>query len=214
MEIQYLGHSSFLLKTKECKVVIDPFDTKIGLTFQKVTADIVTISHQHADHNHLPNVQGDPMVFDWPGEFEKNGVRIFGIQSYHDKKKGAERGENIIFRFEIEDMSIVHLGDQGFVPDDKLIEDIGEVDVLMMPVGGTTTIGSDEAVQTVKHLDPGIIIPMHYKVDKLTVPFEIEPVENFLKKMNVGNVITEDKLVIKKEDMADKDNQVVILRAA
>lgn len=205
------------MKTKECKVVIDPFDSKkMGLPFPKVAADVVTISHHHADHNHLPNVQGEPMVFDWPGEFEKNGVRIFGIQSFHDKKKGAERGENVIFRFEIEDMSVVHLGDQGFVPDDKLIEDIGEVDILMIPVGGATTITSEEAVQTVKHLDPGIIIPMHYHSDLLSkdLPFQFEPVENFLKKMNVGNIETLDKLVIKKEEMATKDNQVIVMRPA
>jgi L-ascorbate metabolism protein UlaG (beta-lactamase superfamily) len=215
MEITYLGHASFLLKTKDCKVLVDPFDPKIGLPSQKMTVDVVTISHHHFDHNFLTNVQGEPMVFDWPGEYEKNGVRIFGIQSYHDKKKGAERGENVIFRFEIDDISIVHLGDQGFVPDDKLIEDIGEVDVLMIPVGGATTIGSDEAAQTIKHLDPGIIIPMHYATDNLSkdIP-QLEPVENFIKKMNVENVTTVDKLVLKKEDLADKDNQIIVMKVA
>jgi hypothetical protein len=103
MEIKYLGHASFLIKTKTAKIVTDPFDPQmVGLKFPKVEAEIVTVSHNHQDHNQVALVLGNPTVFDWPGEFEKMNVRIFGFKTYHDKEKGAKRGENIIFKIEAE----------------------------------------------------------------------------------------------------------------
>ena len=107
MDIKYLGHSSFLIKTKTARIVTDPFDPEmVGLKFPKTEADVVTISHNHKDHNQFKNVSGingvDPLIIDMPGEFEKLGVRIFGFQSFHDKTHGSERGENIMYKFESE----------------------------------------------------------------------------------------------------------------
>ena len=101
MDIKYLGHSSFYVKSKDGRLVTDPYDSSIGLKFPKTEADIVTISHGHPDHSNLSGVTGDVLVVDSPGEFEKKEIRIFGFQSYHDAKKGVERGENIIFKFDI-----------------------------------------------------------------------------------------------------------------
>jgi L-ascorbate metabolism protein UlaG (beta-lactamase superfamily) len=172
MEIKYLGHSSFLIKTKTAKIVTDPFDPNmVGIKFPKTEVDIVTVSHQHKDHNQSKNVSGingvEPLLIDMPGEFEKNGVRVFGFQSFHDKTQGSERGENILYKFESEGLSVLHCGDLGTVPEENFLETIGEVDILMVPVGGIFTIDAEEAFQLVKKVEPAIVIPMHYNSDKI-----------------------------------------------
>ena len=217
MEIKYLGHSSFLIKTKTAKIVTDPFDPEIvGLKFPKTEADIITISHQHNDHNQAKNVLGingmTPLVIDMPGEFEKMGVRVFGFKSFHDAKNGEERGENILYKFETEGLSVLHCGDLGFIPDDGFIDLIGEVDILIVPVGGFYTINADEAAELVKKIEPSIIIPMHYnhpKLDKKNFG-QIQPVSEFTKKFGVENLVPLPKLVYKKEEI-EQEMKVIVL---
>ncbi len=134
MDIKYLGHASFFIKSKDARVVTDPFESSIGIKFSKTEADIVTVSHHHGDHDNVAAITGNPLILDWPGEFEKNGVRMFAYKSYHDKQKGAERGENVLFKFEIEGMSILHCGDLGFVPDNNFLEEIGEINILSIHI--------------------------------------------------------------------------------
>lgn len=215
MEIKYLGHASFFIKTKDACVVTDPFNSDIGVKFPKTEADIVTISHQHADHNNVSGVAGAPLIVEWPGEFEKNKVRIIGYKSYHDKKQGAERGENILYKIEAEGITILHCGDLGFVPDDKLLDEIGDVDILCVPVGGFYTINSAEAVELIKTMEPSIVIPMHYNHSHLNQETfaNLAPVEDFLKKMNVENGSPLPKLVVKKEDLVEEEMKVVVLNS-
>jgi len=217
MEIKYLGHSSFLIKTKTTKVVTDPYDPEmVGLKFPKTEADLVTISHPHKDHNQIKNVSGingvDPLIIDMPGEFEKMGVRIFGFQSYHDKTKGLDRGENILYKFEAEGLSVLHCGDLGVIPEDSFLETIGEVDILMVPVGGFYTIDADEAVQIVKRIEPAIVIPMHYNHSKLNQKnfSQLTGVNEFTKKFGLDNLIPAPKLVYKKEEI-EQEMKVVVL---
>lgn len=212
MTIKYLGHSSFFIKSKDARVVTDPYDPSIGIKFPKIEADIVTVSHEHSDHSRADLVQGAPLIIDWPGEFEKNGVRIFGYKSWHDKEKGAQRGENILYKIEVEDISILHCGDMGVIPDDKLLDEIGEVDILLVPVGGYYTIDSAEAVELIKAVEPAIAIPMHYndikRLDQKTFK-EVAPLEEFVKKWE-GAKVTEDQLVIKKEDLTEETRLVIL----
>jgi L-ascorbate metabolism protein UlaG (beta-lactamase superfamily) len=209
MEIKYLGHSSFLIKTKTTKVVTDPYDSEmVGHKFPKTEADIVTVSHQHNDHNQVKNVLGingiSPLIIDMPGEFEKMGVRIFGFQSYHDKTKGAERGENILYKFEAEGISVLHCGDLGVIPEESFLETIGDVDILMVPVGGLYTIDSEEAIQLVRKIEPAIVVPMHYGSGKLA------GVSEFTKKFGIENLAPIPKLVYKKEEI-EQEMKVVVL---
>jgi len=219
MEIKYLGHSSFLIKTKTTKLVTDPYDSEVvGLKFPKTEADIITVSHHHKDHDQVKNVTGingvDPLIIDMPGEFEKMGIRIFGFQSFHDKTKGSERGENILYKFEAENISVLHCGDLGFVPDDSFIEELGEVDILMVPVGGFYTINSDEAVQLVKKIEPLIVIPMHYfnPASKQKNLSQLAPVSEFTKKFGIENLVPLPKLVYKKEE-TEQEMKVIILES-
>jgi len=209
MEIKYLGHSSFLIKTKEAKLVTDPFDPKmVEIKFPKIEADIVTVSHDHKDHNQEklvnPPIAGEKLLINLPGEFEKKGVRITGYLSFHDDKKGAERGENILYKIEADGVSVLHCGDLGFVPDDSFVDMIGGVDILMVPVGGVYTIDADQATRVIKKFEPSIVIPMHYGWDKLA------QVSEFLKKMGMEKIAPVPKLVIKPEEL-EEELKIVIL---
>ncbi|MBN1168282.1 MBL fold metallo-hydrolase [Candidatus Woesebacteria bacterium] len=163
MDIWYLGHSSFRLKGKTATVVTDPFDPKmVGMDFPKVEADIVTVSHDHRDHNQSDQVKGVKKVIKGPGEYEINGVSIVGIKTYHDSEKGEKRGKNTIYVFEIDDLRLAHLGDLGTKLSEKQIESMGEIDVLFIPIGGEYTINAQVAAQVARDIEPVIIVPMHY----------------------------------------------------
>jgi L-ascorbate metabolism protein UlaG (beta-lactamase superfamily) len=214
MEITHIGHSSFLIKSKEAKILTDPYDPKqLGLSFPKQSADMVTVSHHHFDHDYLDGVKDVRRVFDWPGEYELNQVRIFGFQSYHDDSQGAERGENVIFRIETEGISIVHCGDLGHALTDKLIDEIGEVDILMVPVGGHFTIDAAQAATVTKKISPAMVIPMHYQVDGLVPAINdvLAPVAPFLQKMSATESTPTAKLTVKKDQLSDGEIQVVVL---
>jgi L-ascorbate metabolism protein UlaG (beta-lactamase superfamily) len=224
MEIKYLGHSSFLIKTSNplaevARIIVDPFDPVIGLKFPKVEAvDVVTVSHNHKDHNYITPFQPSTsnsqpsLIIDMPGEFEKKGVRIFGFRSFHDKKMGAEKGEVVMYKFESENISVLHCGDLGFVPDDAFIESIGDVDILMVPVGGIHSLEASEAQELVKKIEPTIILPMHYNNPKLNQELfgKLAPVSEFLKKFGVESLQPIPKLVIRKEEL-EQEMKVVTL---
>lgn len=212
MYIYWLGHSCFKMQEKinseTVTIVTDPYDKKIGLKMPKVEADIVTQSHDHYDHNNLDAVKGDPFVIKTAGEFDIKGIAIDGIEAYHDQKEGAERGKNIIFRFEIDNISIVHLGDLGQDLDDKQLGKIANPDILMIPVGGNYTINAKKAVEIISQIEPRIVIPMHYSVKDLSI--EIDGVDKFIKELGLKPRY-EEKLKISKKDLPQEETELVIL---
>ncbi|OGK14480.1 hypothetical protein A3A93_04300 [Candidatus Roizmanbacteria bacterium RIFCSPLOWO2_01_FULL_38_12] len=214
MEIKYFGHSSFFIKTKFAKIVTDPFDPQmVGLKFPKIEVDIVTVSHSHSDHNYRDNIKEGALFLDWPGEYEKNEVRIRGFSTFHDNKQGAERGENVIYKIEAEGVKVLHCGDLGHSLDEATVELIGSVDILLIPTGGVYTIGPDEAVKVVQEIEPSLVIPMHYGRPELNQATfkDLAPVENFLKEMGAKDTQKVDKLVVKKEELNPEDMKVVVL---
>ena len=219
MEIKYLGHASFLIKTKTARVVTDPFDPEmVGMKFPKTEADIITVSHHHDDHDQvdlvsMPATGSAPLIIEIPGEFEKMGVRITGYKSYHDDKKGEERGENILYKIEAEGITVLHCGDLGFVPDDGFLDEIGDIDILMVPVGGFYTIDAAQAEQLVKKVEPAIIIPMHYAnplMKNKDLAGKLTPVEEFTKKFGIEKPVALPKLIYKKEE-GEAEMKVVVL---
>jgi len=213
MEIKYIAHSSFLIKTKDAKLVTDPYDPAfVGLKFPKQEADVVTISHAHKDHSHTDLIEGAPLILTWPGQFEKKGIRIWGYRSYHDKVEGKERGDVILYKFESEGVSVLHCGDLGVIPPDALLDEIGDVHVLMVPVGGKYALTADEALQLIKKIDPWIVIPMHYGRPDIKIE-GLAPLDEFLKKMGIEKAEPLEKLVVKKEDfVADQAVKVVVFK--
>jgi len=168
MKIKWFGHSCFLLTSSaRFKLLMDPFKPESYLSYTpvRVAADIVTVSHEHFDHNYLDDIAGKPEVLRGSIDKQINGIHIKGLSAFHDDVLGKERGQNTIFCVTMDDINICHLGDLGHVLSAAEISRIGKVDVLLIPVGGVFTIGVDEAGKIVNELKPNITIPMHYKTE-------------------------------------------------
>ncbi len=210
MDIVWYGQACFKLKGKTASVVIDPYDSDFtGLKGPKtLEADLVAITHSHADHNSLKLIAGEPLVLEGPGEYEAKGVSVIGVSTFHDTNQGAERGKNTVFNIELDNMHIVHLGDLGHALNDQQIESIGDVDILLVPVGSVFTIDAKVAAQVVSSLEPRIIIPMHFFLPGLK--FHLEGVEAFLKEMGVENIEPLSKFSITKDKLPEEP-QVVVL---
>jgi L-ascorbate metabolism protein UlaG (beta-lactamase superfamily) len=208
VDINWLGLSCFRIRGSQAVIITDPFPPESGYTLGKQTADIVTISHAHASHNYVQGVSGPPRVVKGPGEYEISGVLVLGLTTYHDAVKGQSRGKNIIYVFEVDGVTICHLGDIGHVIDDKSLEDMGKVDILMLPVGGVTTITAAMAAETIRKIEPKIVLPMHYKTTGSKL--ELDPVDGFLKEMAQPVTEPKPKLNVNKNNLP-LTMQVVVL---
>jgi L-ascorbate metabolism protein UlaG (beta-lactamase superfamily) len=213
MEITYFGHSCFRIKTKTTTVVTDPFDPgMVGFNYPKLEADIVTISHHHRDHDFLERILGSPFVIDGPGEYEVKGVSIFGFKSFHDGRQGAERGENTFYSLEAEGLRVCHLGDLGEKLSSPALEDAGEIDILLFPIGGVFTLGPKEETEILTAVAPAIAIPMHFRAPGINLANfgQLATLEEFTKE--VGEVKVLPKLIIAKDKLPEEREIVVLER--
>ncbi len=212
MDIYWFGQAMFKLKGKQTQIIIDPFYPDfVGLKLPKsseLIADAALKTHDHQDHSNLSAVLENPITIEGPGEYEVKGVAITGISVFHDSNNGEERGKNTAYNIEIDGISILHLGDLGHSLTQKQLEEIGPVDIVLIPVGGTYTINASIAAQVVSQLEPKIVIPMHYKIDGLKFP--LDEVDAFLKEMGVGSIEPQNKFTITKDKLPD-ETQVVVL---
>jgi L-ascorbate metabolism protein UlaG (beta-lactamase superfamily) len=208
MEIKWLGHSCFRLRGKAATIITDPYSPQLGYKLGKVTADIVTMSHQHPGHNYLKGVGGHPRAVKGPGEYEISEVIIIGIAAFHDASQGSSKGRNTVYLMEMDEVSICHLGDLGHMLTDDEVEELGEVDILILPVGGLSTIDAATAAQVVRQLDPKVVIPMHYQTPELDRG--LAPVDAFLKEGGVKDVTPQSKLLVTKSNLP-LTTQVVVL---
>jgi len=186
MKIKWYGHAAFLVtSSRGVRIITDPYDPDAyseKLTYGRITeqADLVLVSHDHADHNFTGGLSGSPQIIKASSRAEKSkGIRIRAISTFHDPSKGSERGPNTIFTFNVDDIQVCHLGDLGHALSYEEIAEIGRVDVLLIPVGGFYTIDSREATQVSEGIRPKVLIPMHFRTEKCAFP--IAPVEDFLK---------------------------------
>lgn len=185
MKIKWLGHASFLITSDSgTRIITDPYICGSGLRYDEIkeAADVVTVSHDHFDHNNVASVGGNPQVIKKPGEAK--GIKFEGVPTYHDASGGSERGNNTIFCMDIDGVRVCHLGDLGHPLSDQQVTNIGKVDVLLIPVGGFFTIDAKVASEVCDRLSPRVIIPMHYKNEKCEFP--ISGVDDFLE--GKGNV--------------------------
>jgi len=181
MKIKWLGHASFLITSDDgIKILTDPYITGGDLGYAEITetADIVTVSHDHFDHNNISSVRGSPEVVR-KGTAGVKGISFRSVSSCHDEEGGKLRGGNTIFCFEVSGVGVCHLGDLGHRLSDKQVTEIGPVDVLLIPVGGYFTIDAKDATGVCNRLKPRVVIPMHYKNERCTFP--IAGVDEFLK---------------------------------
>ncbi len=208
MEISWLGHSCFKLRDKQATLITDPYSPDMGYSLGKQAADIVTISHQHPGHSFAQGIDGDPKLVTGPGEYEIRNMLIIGVSTFHDNEKGVTRGKNTVYLIEINEISICHLGDLGHVLTDEQLEELGNIDVLLLPVGGVSTINAPVATELVRQLEPKIVIPMHYKTPAINR--QLEPVDRFLKEIGAHDIQPQAKLSITKSGLPPS-MQVVLL---
>lgn len=185
MEVTWLGHGCFRIKGHDVSILLDPFNSDAGYNVRSFgEADIVTVSHDHPTHNNLAAVSGKPRIIDGPGEYEVGGVLITGVRTYHDDKRGAERGRNVAYVIEIDELRLCHLGDLGHLPTPDQVEQLNGAEVLLIPVGGHTTIDAAAASEVISLLEPRLVVPMHYGTNASNG--ELDPLDRFLKQMGLG----------------------------
>jgi len=214
MDITWYGLSCFRIREGGATVVCDPYDKAVGLTLPKVRADIVTVSHDQPGHNSVERVQGEPKVLRGPGEYELSNIFITGATTYHHKQSANATERNIVFFFQFGDLTVGHLGDLGEVPTQAEIEELnlGEVDILLVPVGGGATLDPTRAVEVIGLFEPKIVIPMHYQQPGLTAELaaSLEPVDRFLKEFGATAPAPQDMLKVTKSNLPE-ETQVVVL---
>ncbi|MDD5731848.1 MAG: MBL fold metallo-hydrolase [Patescibacteria group bacterium] len=213
MEIRHIGHSCFEIKNKNITIVTDPFTDDYGIKMPKLKANIVTVSHEHRDHNNVEaiasaNSEKDLFVVRNSGGYEIEGVLIEGISTFHDDKNGAIRGINNVYDIKMDGITLCHMGDLGADLSEEQIEELDGIDVLFVPVGGKYTVDAEHAAKIVNKIEPRIVIPMHYAVPGMRL--ELDSVDKFVKEIGLAAEKL-DVLKVEKKDLPQEGMRLVIL---
>lgn len=204
MDIKFHGNACFSIQAGKLAVVTDPYGDSTGLKLPTLKANVVTVSGQTDAHNNAGAIQGEPVVLDWPGEYESSGIHVRGVHSMT-----SDSQENIIFSFHLDGVHFCHLGSLGVDLSDEQLEKVSEADVLFVPVGGGRTLTAKKAKELVEAIDPRIVIPMLYKSEGSKL--DLEPLEAFVSIMGAQNVERVDSFSLKKSDLPEDNSKVVLL---
>ena len=210
MLILHHGHSEFLLETSDgfC-ILTDPFDAHVGYPMKEVSCQAVTVSHAHGDHCFVDKAKGDIAIADRSGRTRlAEGIYATGIETAHDDADGAKRGKNLVFIIECEGLRLAHLGDLG-AWDEALVQQLQDIDLMFIPVGGYYTIDHKSAAALVRQTRPRIVIPMHYKTE-VNASWPISPLADFLQEMNALNAPVMPLLRVTKEDLSEQPSLIVL----
>ncbi|MBN1310654.1 MAG: MBL fold metallo-hydrolase [Anaerolineae bacterium] len=209
MEITWYGHSCFrMVERGVASIVTDPFDDNTGYEPIRLKADIVTISHQAPSHSSLDNIKGVDHILERPGEYEIGGVFITGVATYNLQKEELTQ-PNIIFIYDFGLLTVCHLGDLDYVPEQSQIEAFGPIDVLLIPVGGGNALLPGQAAEVISLIEPGVVIPMHYRTPACNrAP---EPLDKFLKEMGLQDLEPAESFKVSSGSSLN-ETQVVVLR--
>jgi len=211
MEIVWHGYSCFTIKTRTGTAVIDPFDpAATGLKLPELKANVVLVSHNHEGHNNAGAVKGEPKLIDWAGEYEVSGIAITAIRIPCGAEGTAKKpGEGLIYTIDADGIRICFMGDMGGVPEVALVESIGNVDILMIPVGGGNTMDAKLAHQVIEEIEPRAVIPMHFAVPGMTET--LDGAEAFLKLVGAAGVEPKDKFSIESRGSLSEEAMLCIL---
>jgi len=213
MQINWFGQACFRIQEKigseNIVIITDPFGKSCGLKVPKLDADIITVSQEHPEHGNLEGLKDKPFIVKCAGEYDVKGVLIEGIDSQSGQSQSRSPGGNIIYRLELNGVSIVHLGGLGHELDEKQMEKIASPDILLIPVGGGRMIGARTAVELVSRIEPRIVIPMMYKLPDLKS--DIQGAEKFIKEIGL-KPRQEEKLKLSKKDLPQDETELVILQ--
>ncbi|MBV7275835.1 MBL fold metallo-hydrolase [Clostridium sp. PL3] len=211
MKIKWFGQSCFMITSENgTKIVTDPYNKMLGYKLPEIEANIVSTSHEHGDHNNVKAVKGNFVHINESGEFSKDGIEIKGVKTFHDKASGAKRGKNTIYNFKVDGINICHCGDLGHTLDSNFVKEIGNVDILLLPVGGRATIDAIDAVTVMKQLNPIVVIPMHYRTKALgLIGYIFSKVDKFITASGL-KVKEDDVLKLNQENINDYSGIVVL----
>ncbi|MDP2587701.1 MAG: MBL fold metallo-hydrolase [bacterium] len=191
-------------------IVVDPFsERETGLRPPRPEADAILISSDRPESANIDTIQGQPVIINSAGEYDVKGVTVRGIPSYHDAEQGKKYGDNTIFLIQFEGMSLCHLGCLGHALSERQIDDIGDCDVLFVPIGGDRTMDTKTAIEVINKIEPRMVVPTHYAIPKLK--YKLAPVGAFLKEMGVAQAAPEPRLKLKKSDLPGEETRVVLL---
>lgn len=211
MEIQWLGHSCFRLRSATSTLITDPFSSTLGITLTGIQAEVVTISHPHPHHSNLEGIEGDPYVIDSPGEYDVKGIYVHGIATTLSEEAG-EGGRNVIYRIEMDGVTLGHLGDLGQPLPSRQAEELSGVDVLFLPSGGGCTVTPVQAAQLVNIIEPRLVIPMHYQSPELT--FSLSPIEEILRELSVQEVVPQARISVTPTNLPPERRVVLMEKAS
>lgn len=209
MEITWYGQTCFRLSERGmATVVTDPYPPDTGLTLPRPRADVVTVSRDDPQFRHTSGVRGPFKVFDGPGEYEVGGVFIIGVTLYANERQAQARGPNTVFTFDYGGLTVCHLGLLGHVPTQAQVEDLGTVNILLVPVGGGGSLTPAQASEVISLFEPNLVIPMYYKIPGLKV--NLGTLSRFLKEMGLEKVDSQEVLKVTRSSLSE-ETQVVIL---
>ncbi len=214
MVITWYGQACFKIQSGDTVVAIDPFGKEIGLTSPRFRADVALVTHAHPDHANTNSLGGGPFIISGPGEYEVKGVNVIGIETFHDSSSGAMRGKNTLYVIDMEEIRLLHMGDFGESElRTETLDAVGDVDIVMIPVGGTYTIDGKAAAKIVRQIEPAYAIPIHFRIPGLALA--LEPADAFLKEMGAAGNSPQEKLVIRRKDIVPgKKTEIIILKTS
>lgn len=210
MDITWYGHSCFRITERgQTSIVTDPYHPSIGLPELKLKADLVSVSHDQPGHNAIDLVKGYEYVIHGAGEYEVGELFVTGIPMHFHDEETDTIVNNVAYLYEYtNNLTVLHLGDLHHVPDQSTIEQLGEVNVLLIPVGGGRGLRAGQAAEVIALVEPHYVVPMHYAIDGLKV--ELDPVDRFLKAMGVSQATETDELRVSAGSLPEQ-TQVVVL---
>lgn len=213
MEITYIGHSCFKIKGKDVSIVIDPYNPeKTGYKLPSLNAELLLVSHDHDDHNYIDGVSDYKLLVNGPGEYEIQEVFVYGLPTFHDANDGAERGNNTMYLIDIDGFTILHCGDLGHELKAETMENLSDIDVLLIPVGGTYTIDPKTATKVISSLEPKIVVPMHYQTKNLTgLSKDLAKLDTFLDEMGEEENGKVDKLKLSRKSDLPEETEVIVV---
>lgn len=184
MEITWFGHACCRLREKGVTVVADPCDKTTGYEIPRMRTDVVTVSHDDPHHGYVRACGGKPFVINGPGEYEVKGVFITGIPTYHGKMREIKSSPNTVYLYEFGGISVCHLGNLAHVPPQSQIEALGDIDVLLIPAGGSNEhLKAAEAAEIISLLEPKIVVPILYHTGRTTL--KLASISTFLKEVGI-----------------------------
>jgi L-ascorbate metabolism protein UlaG (beta-lactamase superfamily) len=211
MQLFWHGFSSIRIEIKtgdvDATLLTDPYDNESGLRFPKtIEPDIVALTHQDISRFNLENVGTKPFIVSDPGEYEVKRIFVRGIQ---DPSAEKESKRQIIYRFDVEDVSVGFLGPQKRTLTTYEVEQLGDIDILVLPVGGGDVMDAKAAAGTISLVEPRVVVPIYYNVPG--VKMKLDGVEAFCKQLGVCQRQDIPKLKMTKKDLPAEDMLIAVI---